>query len=204
MEVALAGGAVTERAKGHRPLAFELGGVRDSGRLRNPARDDLGNRCDLQTAVAVAAARDVAPRRQRIVGFGENRQHPLLHGQPADDRVGKGAVVRNQPVVRPKRRCGRDLDSFVASARADKRRSPLLDQDVHAIVQSLGHAHPAMHLDVFGLGPGRRCDPRFRRHPAQSSVLLRGLGRKSPDRRPSSREHSRDFVAGTPEVRACR
>src|SRR5439155_286488 len=41
VKVALAGGAVSERAQSHGPLALELGGVRDPRGLRHPRRDDL-------------------------------------------------------------------------------------------------------------------------------------------------------------------
>src|SRR5205085_5310223 len=60
----------------------------------------------------------------------------------------------HEPVVRPERGGGRDLDPLVSAARANKWRAALLDQDVHAVVERLGHAHPAMQLELLLLGRG--------------------------------------------------
>ena len=161
VELALARPAVAHRAQRHAALALELGGIGDACRLRHPARHHLRHRSDLQLAVAVAAPRDVASGGQGIAGLGEDRKHPLLHGQATHDGVGETAVVRDEPVIGAERRGRGHLDPFVAAARADKRRPPLLDQDVHAIVERLGHAHPAVQVQVLltcgGGIPGGGC-----------------------------------------------
>ena len=60
--------------------------------------------------------------------------------------------------------CRSDLDPFVTSARPAERSPSLLDQHVHAVVEGLGHAHPAVELKVLLLGRGR-CDDGCLGHP---------------------------------------
>ena len=170
VELALARGAVTERAQGDAALALELGRIRDAGRLRDPARHHLRDGGDLKLAVAIAAAGDVAAGGKRVTGLGEHRKHPLLHRQAADDRVGQPPVVRHEPVVRPDRRRGGHLDALVAAARADEWSAALFDQDMHPIVERLGHAHPAVEVQVLLAcrgGIARRC-----RHQAVSAFAM--------------------------------
>ena len=62
--------------------------------------------------------------------------------------------MRHEPVIGAEGRCGGDLDALVAAAGAYERRAALLDEDVHTVVERLGHAHPAVELEELLAGCG--------------------------------------------------
>ena len=170
MELALTRRPIAEGAEGHRLLASEPGRVRDACSFGDPARNHLRDRRDQQLAVAVATAGDVAACRERVAGLGEDRQHPLPHRQPAHDRVRQAPVVRDQPVFGRQSRGRGDLDALVAPARPDKRRTALLDEHVHAVVQGFRHAHPAVKVQV--LLASRRLNVSGCRHQAVRAFAI--------------------------------